>query len=64
MIYRTTDRFASPSTITQDDIEPTNIEVTPYKTDTVLTNENLARPFEQIQDALKLIQVGGENVRN
>lgn len=64
MIYRTTDRFVTPSTIVNDDFEPIVVEIDSYKTDTVITNESLAKPFEQIKEAFTSIQTGGENVRN
>lgn len=63
MIYRTTDRFPSMTTEKPDQHEVESIVIDAYKTDTELTNENLAKPFEQIQEALRKLHIGGDNER-
>ena len=40
------------------------VEIEMYKETTELTDENLAKPFEQIQAALKAINVSSSNERN
>lgn len=64
MVYRTTDRFPSPSTLVKNAETTAEVEIEMYKETTELTDENLAKPFEQIQAALKAINVSSSNERN
>lgn len=63
MLYRTTDRFPTATTEKPTLKEVESLKIEPYKTDTVITNESLAKPFKQVEDALKQLHIGGDNVR-
>lgn len=54
MFYSTTQRFPTNTSRRKDD--NVQIEIEPYKETTELTDENLAKPFKQISDALKNIE--------
>ena len=63
MFYRTSQRFISNTTVVSTKLEHQDIKIESYKTNTKITNENLEKPFKQIENIFKTLHKAGDNSR-
>jgi sialic acid synthase SpsE len=64
MLYSTNSRFPTATTLkpTKDEVNDI-VKIQPYKTNDLITNETLAYPFKQVENALKNLHITGDNQR-